>query len=117
MIPAYPWSKDDAQIIKAAWANEHGRKALDLIVARLCNLHGLSMSGDPHTTAFQEGRRFVGVSLAAAINTPLDKLVRTDDDHRSSGITTATERAAGVAAGKYAGTSTGGARGRKPAGQ
>ena len=98
MTPAYVWSKEEVQIIKAAWANEQGRRALDLVVSRLSNLHGLSMSGDPHMTAFMEGRRFVGVSLAAAINTPIDKLVRTDDDTRiSSPVPTATERATAAA--------------------
>ena len=108
MTPIYVWSKEEAEIVKAAWADEHGRRALELIIGRVCNLMGQSFETDPHATAFNEGRRYVGIALKNAINTPMNKLVRTDDDNRSSGpVATATERAAAVAVSQPAAASTG----------
>jgi hypothetical protein len=89
----YAWSKEEAQIIKAAWADDAGRAALTLVVQKLAMLHGQSFADTAELTAFHEGRRFVGIALMTAVNTPLDKLVRTDDDPGRGTIPTATERA------------------------
>lgn len=89
------WTKDEVQIVKAAWATDPGRLALTLIVERICNLMG------PANTDIEEGRRRVGIDLMAAINLPLDKLIEEthgDDNQRGKPVT-ATERAARVAAG------------------
>lgn len=101
--PAYQWSKDEVQIIKAAWATDAGKLALQLIVERLCILHGSSYSTDTHEMAFHEGRRFVGRELAHAINTPMEKAVRKkhDDDLIDTKPISATERAARVASGQW----------------
>ena len=100
MQPAYPWTKDEARIIKAAWATDAGRLALNLIVERLGLLHAHSISADPVEMALLPGRRFVAVELASVINTPLDHIVKEPNDDRSSSRPiSATERAARVAAG------------------
>jgi hypothetical protein len=93
-IPAYAWTKAEVEIIKAAWASDHGKLLINLIVDRIANLHGLSMAVDPYQTAFNEGRRFVGKSIADAVNAPLDKLVRPDDESKPGSVLSATERAA-----------------------
>lgn len=98
----YPWTKDEVQVIKAAWASDHGRLALSLIVERLGNLHGASFAPDPHVTAFNEGRRYVARELMVAINNPVDRIVKEEPDERH-GTLTATERAASAAAGQYTG--------------
>jgi hypothetical protein len=96
-VPEYVWTKEEAQIIKAAWADEHGRRALNLIIDRLCNVMGSSMVlGDPHATSFQEGRRWPAQQLAIVIKMPLDQLTQ-DTPHEPAGsspVLTATERAA-----------------------
>lgn len=92
--PLYEWTKDEAQIIKAAWASDHGKMALTLIVERLAGIHAGSFSSDALLMAFNEGRRFVGRELMTAINRPIDKLVKAPDEPRSNRPLTATERAA-----------------------
>lgn len=99
MTPEYPFTKEEVSIIKAAWANDAGRLALELIVDRLGLMHGHSIDSDPVANALLPGRRFVAVELARAINTPLDKFVKDTDDRSSSRPLSATERAAHVAAG------------------
>lgn len=80
----HPWTKREAQIIKAAWATPEGRLALETVVNTLGHMHGRSMTADPHMTAFNEGRRYVAIELAYAINTPLDRMQLTEDDHDRS---------------------------------
>ncbi len=96
--PAYVWTKDEVQIIKAAWNTDPGRFALSLIVDRLGGLHNNSFSSDALQMAFNEGRRFVGIELKTAINLPVDKIVKEPDEPRTSRILTATERAERTAA-------------------
>ncbi len=92
-VPNYPWTKEEVQVIKAAWVTDASRPALLLIVERLGNLHGASFDSDPSLMAFHEGRRFVGRELMAAINQPVEKLVKETDEPRSNRPITATERA------------------------
>ena len=99
MTPEYPFSKDEVSILKAAWASDAGKLALTLIIERLGQLHGHSISADPIEHALIPGRRFVAVELARAINTPLDQFTKDTDDRSSSRPLTATERAARVTAG------------------
>lgn len=100
MSVTYPWSKSEVETIKALYADDGGRRALELIIERLGNLNGLSFSADPHATAFNEGRRFVAIELLAAINIPTDKLVQEAPDGRTR-VVTATERAERIAGGAY----------------
>ena len=51
MSQAYPWTKEEAAIIKAAWATEQGALALQLVVEQLGMLHQSSFSSDPHVMA------------------------------------------------------------------
>lgn len=104
------WTKDEAQIIKACWATDQGKLALQVIVNRVCNLMG------PAETALDEGRRRAGIDLAYAINTPLDKMSFEEDHDRSNGVSrtiTATERAARAAVEQH--VAAGGKRSRKRA--
>jgi len=98
----YPWSKDEVQVVKAAWASEHGRIALNLIVERLAGLMAPSFSTDPLVMARAEGRRSVGVDLMRAINMKLEQLVKEPHEPRTGRIPTATERAERTAAGELA---------------
>lgn len=91
-MTAYEWNKDEAQIIKAAWSSDHGKQALLLIVERLCGIHTDPFHPDPYIHARGAGRRTVGIDLMTAINTPLEKLVKAPDEHRSNRPITATER-------------------------
>jgi Cu/Ag efflux pump CusA len=93
IAPLYPWSKDEAQIIKAAWATDPGRLALNLVVERLAGLMGPAFDSDALVMAHREGRRSVGVDLMRAINMKIEQLVKEDNEPRSSRIATATERA------------------------
>ena len=97
----YPWTKDEVQIIKAAWATDQGRLALSLIVERLGNLHGASFAPDPYLTAFYEGRRNVARELMVAINNPVEKIVKEEPNEFGHGTLSATERANRAAAGQY----------------
>lgn len=97
--PLYNWSKAEVQIIKAAWATDHGRRALTIIIEHLGSLHGPSFATDPMQMAFNEGRRFVARELMSAVNLPINKLVKEPDEPRDSRPPTATERAAAVADG------------------
>lgn len=91
--PAYEWTKDEVQIIKAAWASDAGRHALSLIVDQLAGIHSRSFSSDALQMAFNEGRRFVAIELKTAINLPVDKIVKEPDEPRTGRLLTATERA------------------------
>lgn len=105
------WTKEEAQIIKACWATDQGKLALQVIVNRVCNLMGAA------ETAIDEGRRRAGIDLAYAINTPLDRMSFEEDHDRSNGNSrtiTATERAARAAVEQHA-ASTGSKRPRKRA--
>lgn len=95
-IPAYAWTKEEVQIIKSAWADVHGKLALNLIIDRLCGVMGSSfVLGDSHATAFLEGVRWPAQQIAAAVNTPLDKLIQEpQNESPGSPVLTATERAA-----------------------
>ncbi len=105
------WTKDEAQIIKACWATDQGKLALQVIVNRVCNLMG------PAETALDEGRRRAGIDIAHAINTPLDRMTFEEDHDRSNGVSrtiTATERAARAAVEQHV-ASAGSKRPRKRA--
>lgn len=93
-MTAYDWKKDEVQIIKAAWASDHGKQALLLIVEKLAGIHADPFHQDPYIHARGAGRRSVGIDLMRAINTPIDKLVKAPDERRSNRPVTATERAA-----------------------
>ncbi len=99
MTPEYPFSKEEVSILKAAWASDAGKLAITLIIERLGQLHGHSISADPIEQALLPGRRFVAVELARAINTPLDQFAKDADDRSSSRPVSATERARRVTAG------------------
>ncbi len=103
MTPSYSFTRDEVQIIKAAWSTDAGRLALQLVVERLGNMHGASFDTDPILMAFNEGRRFVARELATAINMPIEKIVKEqhDDSVRISEPISATERAARVASGGW----------------
>jgi len=109
VTPEYPFAKEEVSILKAAWASDAGKLALNLIIERLGLLHGHSISADPIENALIPGRRFVAVELARAINTPLDQFTKDTDVRSSSRPVSATERARRVAAGLDP-------SGRKPAG-
>jgi hypothetical protein len=99
-VPAYAFTKEEVQILKAAWTETHARLALNLIIDRICGVMGSSfVPGDPHATAFLEGVRWPAQQIAIAINTPLDKLIQ-EPPNESPGtpVLTATERAARGAA-------------------
>lgn len=91
-IPVYVWSKQEAQIIKAAAATDEGRRALELVVEHLCGLRASVYDDHPQRMAMMEGRRSVAIDLRRAMLTPIDKLIPevTDDRRRTL---TATERA------------------------
>lgn len=94
----YPWTKQEAALVRRLWDDEGGRKVLTMLLERMCGLSSLSMSSDPHLTSFNEGRRWVGRQLLDAIETPVELLVHEEPDERTT-VVTATERARRVAAG------------------
>lgn len=94
----YPWTKEEVQIIKACWASEPGRIALQLVVERLGVLHGDSYDDNPSRMAWIAGRRYVARELMAAINNPVEKIAKEPHEPRSNRPITATERAARAAA-------------------
>jgi len=96
----FPWSREDVELVKALYADDGGRRALEFIIERLGNLNGLSFAGDPHVTAFNEGRRFVATELLAAINIPTDRLVSEAPNGRTR-VITATERAEHAATNRH----------------
>lgn len=108
MIQPYAWTKEEAAAIKALYATDAGRYVLDIIVHRLGMLEGMSFAGDPYTTAFQEGRRYVGGNLNNVLITPMDKIIREEPDVRHGPITS-TERAnfAAASSSGYAGPGRG----------
>ncbi len=94
--PHYEFSKAEVEAIKLAWRDPAGRPALELIVNRLCGVMTAPyVPGDPYTTAFVSGHRWIGEQLTRAINMPSDKLVK-EPPHEPVGVRTATERAAGA---------------------
>jgi hypothetical protein len=103
----YDFTRDEQAAIKAAWATEHGRAALTVIMERLGMLHLSSFSPDANVTAFNEGRRFVAICVAHAINKPLKESDAGHDIDSRGPVPTATERATFNAAQR--------ATGRKPA--
>lgn len=91
----HPWTKEEAALIKGLWADEGGRKAIDMLVGRVCGLMSASMViGDTHLTAHMEGRRWVARSIMHAVRTPMEQLTGTTNEPDGSRILTATERAA-----------------------
>lgn len=92
MTAPYEFTRDEVQILKAAWASDAGRMALDVIAGRLCQLHGASFNTDALVMAHNEGRRYVGRAIMAAVQLPLEKIVREPDEPRSSRPVTASER-------------------------
>ena len=100
--PVYPWTKEEAERIKALYADPGGRLVLEMIIERLGWLNGASfMAGDPYMTAFTEGRRFVARELLTAINVPTEALIKEEPNGRTRTLT-ATERAERAAAGQPA---------------
>lgn len=93
----HEWTKDELQIIKAAWATDAGRLALSIVVERLAGLHGSTYHDNPQRMAHSEGRRSVGIDLMRAVNLPIEKIIEAPKDDRHGPIT-ATERAALAAA-------------------
>jgi len=88
----FDFTREEQSALKAAWATDHGRAALTIIIERIGMMHKSSFAPDAHVTAFNEGRRFVAIAVATAINQPL-KDAHEHDDTRGP-IPTATERAA-----------------------
>jgi hypothetical protein len=114
MTQTYPWTKEEVQSVKAAWASDAGRVALTIIVERLANIHGASFSNNPLEMAFNEGARFIGRELMAAINQPVEKIVKEPDEpHSRTRVPTGTERAERTAAERAAGTSAIGAASKR----
>lgn len=88
----FDWTKEEVQMIKRLWASDEHRPALQLIIETLGRFHKPSFDPDSHITAFNEGRRYVAISLTEAINRDLSKDGSSNTDR--SYIPTATERAA-----------------------
>lgn len=99
----HEWTKEEANIIKAAWATDHGRLAINLVVERLAGLMSPAFDPSPTVAAWKEGRRSVGIDLMRVINTPTDKLFKEPDEPRRRSLT-ATERANLTARGDLAST-------------
>lgn len=93
----YQWSKEDIQKIKAAWANDAGRLALETVL-KAAGLHGHIPTDAELPMHLAVGRRALAVELAHIISTPIDKLIPEEHDYRRHGPLTATERAARAAA-------------------
>ncbi len=96
----YEFTKDEVQILKAAWATDPGRIALTVIVERLAGLMSDPFDTNPYNHARNAGRRSVGVDLMRAINLPIEKVAKEPDEPRSSRPITATERAERAASGE-----------------
>lgn len=67
------WEIEDAGAIQAVAygkASEHQQqRAIKFIVENICGCYDLSFrSGDPHTTTFAEGKRFVALQLIKFVN-------------------------------------------------
>jgi hypothetical protein len=67
----------DAAAIKAmnigAATPEQQKRALDWMLKKACIIGGISMDADPHRTAFNEGKRFVGASILYVLSEPIGK--------------------------------------------
>lgn len=96
----YEFSRDEVQILKAAWATDPGRVALTVIVERMSGLMSDTFDADPYTHARNSGRRSLGVDLMRAINLPIEKVAQEPHEPRSSRPITATERAERAASGE-----------------
>lgn len=92
-MTAFRWTKEEAGALRALYATDAGRFALDIILHRLGMLNQSSFAPDPHLTAFNEGRRFVAGQLHNALTLPIDQIVKEDQHERRHGTLTATERA------------------------
>ena len=73
------WADRDVQNLKALYENrlppENGRQVFDFIIKNLCGHHEISMRfGEPDATAFNEGRRFVGVKMISMVALSLNQL-------------------------------------------
>lgn len=97
----HDWQRADVELIKRLYATDGGRIALEYIMEHLGLLNGPSFAGDPYLTAFQEGRRFVARELLAAINLPVETIVKKEETHGRPRVLTATERAERTAAGQH----------------
>lgn len=94
LVPEHAWTKTELQFLKTAWSDEHGRRAINVIVDSLCRLTGSAMViGDSHMSAHLEGRRWVAQQIATAVNTPIEKLLK-EDPNEPARVLTATERLA-----------------------
>ena len=70
----HEWTKEEVQIIKAAWATDAGRVALEVIVGRIAGLHGTTYNDNALRMAHSEGRRSVGHDLMRAINLKIENI-------------------------------------------
>lgn len=95
----FDWTRREVEIVKGAWATDAGRLALEIVMTRLGDIHGLPPSVDALSLAAHTGRRFVAVALKDAITKPAEQLVKEPHEPRSP-IRTATERAADLADGQ-----------------
>jgi len=95
----FPWTKDEASLIKRLWDDPGGRRALMIVIDRIGAASGQSfVPGDTHATAFNEGRRWVARQLMTAIETPIETLVPKEPD--GSRNFTATERVERIKSGR-----------------
>lgn len=91
----FDFSRDEQAALKAAWATEHGRAALTVVIRKIGLVGAVPFTADPYWNAFNMGRLFCGQSVADAINNPLKDTDAGHDTIDSRGpIPTATERAA-----------------------
>jgi len=88
----FEWTKEEVQMIKRLWASPESQPALKIIIESLGMFHRSSFTPDPHITAFNEGRRYVAISLTEAINANLSEENGSNTDRGH--VPTATERAA-----------------------
>lgn len=67
----------DASALKATNAGTatpaQQHQCVQFIMKTLCMLGGISMTDDPHLTAFNEGKRFVGANILFVLNEPISK--------------------------------------------
>ena len=94
----HEWTKEEVQIIKAAWATDAGRVALEVIVGRIAGLHGTTYNDNALRMAHSEGRRSVGHDLMRAINLKIENVVKEHHEPRSFQPASATELAARITA-------------------
>lgn len=73
------WTDRDAQNLKLLYQNklppENGQQLFEFIIKNLCGVNEMSIRfGEPDATAFNEGRRFVGMKIVNMATVPLAQL-------------------------------------------